>query len=85
MVFIWVWYALFLPMAAAWGVCFPGTAVLLYFFDTHPLNTRLPQFEPFGLTKGMFLAFCVVVTVGGLAAIYFNVRTLRSLRLGISN
>jgi len=72
-------------MAAAWGTCFSGTLVFLYFFDSHPLNTVFPQAEPFGLTKGMYLAFCLVMTLIGFPAIYFNVRDLRRLRLGNSN
>jgi hypothetical protein len=84
-VFIGVWYALFLPMAAAWGVCFPGAAIFLYFFDAHPLSTKLSQFGPLGITKGIFLAFSLAITVAGLVAIYFNVREIRKLRLGNSN
>jgi hypothetical protein len=85
MVFIRVWYALFLPLVVSWGVCFPGLGIYLYFFDTHPLSTRLPQFEPFGITKGLFLAFCLMLTVAGLVRIYLNVRDVRKLRLGILN
>jgi hypothetical protein len=84
MVFIWIWYALSLPLVVWWGVCFPGLGIYLYFFDSHPLSTKLPQFEPFDITKGMFLAFCLVFTAGGLVGLYFNVRELRKLRLDIS-
>jgi len=84
-VFIWTWYALSLPFLLAWAICFPGTAILLYCFDSHPINTRIPRFEPLDVTKGTFLAFCLAVTVAGLVAIYFNVKALRRLRLGISS